>query len=620
MNAAHGPAPHGLPPSPLDIDALHGISMALMAEQDSTALYGKVVEAAMTITGASIGTMQLLRPQPDGSALMLLCSRGLPQEAVQFWQWVSPAALSSCGLALRERRRAIIADYELWPEILGTEELQAFRRAGIRAAQTTPLTSRDGRLLGMISNHWPEPHHPSERTLRLLDILARTAGDLLDRTLAEEALRSREQELARSCDRLRASEDQQRRLASELRELNETLEQRVAERTQELLQVEERLHQSQKMEAVGQLTGGLAHDFNNLLGSISGALEMLGRRIAQGRDTDYYLDAAQEAAGRAAALTHRLLAFSRRQTLEPRVTDVGALVCGIGELVERTTGPAVVLDIDIQSGLWPALVDPGQLENAVLNLCLNARDAMPDGGWITLQAANQRLADGPAQALGLPDGDYLCLNVCDTGVGMEQELMKHVFEPFFTTKPLGQGTGLGLSMIYGFVQQSGGQVAIESQAGQGTRVALYLPRHLGHAQAERATPAGAPIAASSAGETVLVVEDEPVLRLLMAEVLNESGYTVLEAGDSAEGLYLLRSQTRIDMLVSDVGLPGGMNGRQMADAALQVRPGLKVLFVTGYVQQAGGEPAMLGAGMHVLTKPFKLEALAARVQELLVAH
>jgi len=322
-----------------DIDLLHSISVALIGEQDREALYGKIVDAAVSITGSQFGTMQLLCPEGHdsghGGELQLLCSRGLPPEAVGFWQWVSPAAYSSCTLALKIGERAIIPDFEQWSDIAGTEDLLAFRRTGIRSAQTTPLMSRGGHLLGMISTHWAEPHQPTRRDLRLLDILARQAADLLERTAAEEALRARERELDRTCSILRETEEQQRRTAAKLRRLNETLEQRVAERTAKLMQAEEKLRQSQKMEAVGQLTGGLAHDFNNLVAGISGSLELMERRIGQGRfgDVDKYMLAAQGAARRAAALTHRLLAFSRRQTLEPRPTNVNALMYGMAELI-----------------------------------------------------------------------------------------------------------------------------------------------------------------------------------------------------------------------------------------------------------------------------------------------
>jgi PAS domain S-box-containing protein len=404
-----------------------------------------------------------------------------------------------------------------------------------------------------------------------------------------------------------------------LRELNETLEQRVAERTAELQHAETALHQSQKMEAVGQLTGGLAHDFNNLLTGVMGSLELLGSRVAQGRfeDADRYIETAQGAAERAAALTHRLLAFSRRQTLDPKATQVDRLVEGMEELVCRTVGPAIAVETVGTSGLWNTLVDPGQLENALLNLCINARDAMPEGGKLTIKAANCSLDPREAREHDLPPGQYLCLSVSDTGTGMPPEVIVRAFDPFFTTKPIGQGTGLGLSMVYGFARQSGGQVRIQSRLDQGTTVSIYLPRHLA---ADHAVPPAAgrvAISGASRGETVLVIDDEPTIRMLVSEVLEELGYHALEAENGAAGLAVLRSTAWIDLLVTDVGLPGGMNGRQVADAARVIRPGLKVLFITGYAESAALSHSHLEPGMQVVTKPFSLGALAQRIKGLI---
>ncbi len=381
--------------------------------------------------------------------------------------------------------------------------------------------------------------------------------------------------------------------------------------------MQEQLRQAQKMEAVGQLTGGLAHDFNNLLTAIGGSLELLRTRIAQGRlaDLDGYITAAQGAATRAAALTHRLLAFSRRQTLDPRPTDANRLIAGMAELIRRTMGPAIEVEVVGAAGLWVTAIDANQLENALLNLCINARDAMPDGGRLTIETANTWLDAAAGQERDLAPGQYVSVSVSDTGAGMTREVMSRAFDPFFTTKPLGMGTGLGLSMVYGFARQSGGQVRLYSEVGGGTTVCLYLPRHAS-AETTEAAAAAAAAPAAEPGRTVLVVDDEPTVRMLVAEVLEELGCAAIEAADGAAALAVLRSGARIDLLVTDVGLPGGMNGRQVADAARALRPGLRVLFITGYAENAAVGNGHLEPGMQVLTKPFAIEALARRVREL----
>ena len=386
----------------------------------------------------------------------------------------------------------------------------------------------------------------------------------------------------------------------------------------EQVAAEEKLRQAQKMEAVGQLTGGLAHDFNNLLTGITGSLELLQTRLKQRRlaEADRYIEAAQGAARRAAALTQRLLAFSRRQTLDPRPTDVNRLVAGLEDLVRRTVGPALEVEFTPADGLWTALVDPHQLENALLNLCINARDAMPNGGRLSIQTANHDFTAAEARERDLTPGQYLSLIVTDTGTGMTAEVMRRAFDPFFTTKPLGAGTGLGLSMVYGFARQSGGQVRIASEPGRGTKVCLILPRHAGEADTAAASEPGA-AARSGMGETVLVVDDEATVRMLVCEVLEDLGYHALEAEDGAAGLKLLDSAKRVDLLVTDVGLPGGLNGRQLADAARTLRPGLRVLFITGYAESVVMGGGTLDAGMQVMTKPFGLDALAARIREMI---
>ncbi|ALN74966.1 ATP-binding protein [Aureimonas sp. AU20] len=417
----------------------------------------------------------------------------------------------------------------------------------------------------------------------------------------------------------RAIEAERERVTEMLRNLTETLEQRVADKTAELMLSEEALRQSQKMEAVGQLTGGLAHDFNNLLAGICGSLDMMQTRIAQGRfgEIDRYMTAAQGAAKRAAALTHRLLAFSRRQTLEPKPSDVDRIVAGMEEMVRRTVGPAIAVEVHGTAGLWPVLVDPNQLENALLNLCINARDAMPHGGRLVLETANRTIAERAALVRDMPPGDYASLTVSDNGVGMAPEIMERVFEPFFTTKPIGLGTGLGLSMIYGFAKQSGGEVRLHSQVGEGTSVTIFLPRHA-VAEADARVPEPEPASPrTGAGETVLVIDDEPLVRMLVVDVLEDLGYSAIEAADGPEGLEILRSGIGVDLLVTDVGLPKGMNGRQVADAARALRPGLKVLFVTGYAETAVLSHGHLESGMQVVTKPFDLTVLARRIKDLI---
>ncbi|QZD68632.1 PAS domain S-box protein [Pseudomonas sp. 3-2] len=420
----------------------------------------------------------------------------------------------------------------------------------------------------------------------------------------------------------RTVEAERDRALAALRSLNDTLEQRVSSRTAELMQAEEKLRQSQKMEAVGQLTGGLAHDFNNLLAGISGALELMGARINQGRlnEVDKYMVTAQGAVKRAASLTHRLLAFSRRQTLDPRPTDVNTLMTGMTELIQRTVGPSILLETIGSPVLWPTLVDASQLENALLNLCINARDAMPDGGRITIETANRIVDTEIAGALDMPEGEYVCLCVTDTGTGMSADVIAKAFDPFFTTKPLGQGTGLGLSMIYGFAKQSGGQVRVHSQVDRGTTMCIYLPRHRGDPVQSHDDKHIAPAVVPKASETILVVDDEPTVRALLTDVLGDLGYNLLEAGDSVAGLKVLQSNVHIDLLITDVGLPGGMNGRQLADAGREIRPNLTTLFITGYAENAVIGAAQLGPGMQVLTKPFAVDTLVARVSELMCSR
>ncbi|MBC7576573.1 MAG: PAS domain-containing protein [Tardiphaga sp.] len=380
---------------------------------------------------------------------------------------------------------------------------------------------------------------------------------------------------------------------------------------------EEALRQSQKMEAVGQLTGGIAHDFNNLLTGIVGSLDLMQIRLDQGRTENIsrYINAAMTSANRAAALTHRLLAFARRQPLIPKSVDANALVFSLEDLLRRTIGERLSLEIVAAAGLWCTLCDPNQLESALLNLAINARDAMPDGGRLTIMTSNAPVDVASADAPALPPGDYIRIVVIDTGTGMSADVMARAFDPFFTTKPIGQGTGLGLSMIYGFARQSNGHVSIDSRLGQGTSVTLYLPRHHGTA-AETVATLPRDDNAAVTGETVLVVEDEPIVRAVIVEMLRDEGYRVLEAVDGPSGLRVLCADSRIDLLITDVGLPG-MNGRQLADQAREQRRDLKILFITGYAESAAIAKGFLLPGMEMVTKPFDLGDLSGRVRDML---
>jgi len=396
-----------------------------------------------------------------------------------------------------------------------------------------------------------------------------------------------------------------------------TADKAAAER---LKSAEEALRQSQKMEAVGQLTGGIAHDFNNLLTGIVGSLDLMQIRLAQGRieNLPRYISAAMTSANRAAALTHRLLAFARRQPLIPKQVDANQLVMSLEDLLRRTIGEAIDLEIVAAGNLWFTLCDPNQLESALLNLVINARDAMPDGGRIVITTQNARFDAVTAETAALLPGDYVCIVVTDTGTGMSADVAARAFDPFFTTKPLGQGTGLGLSMIYGFAQQSNGHVEIDSKLGHGTSVRLYLPRQLGNL-VDEAAPMAAAADHAPTGETVLVVEDEPVVRSIVVEMLQDQGYHVLQADDGPSGLAILRLGERIDLLLTDIGLPG-MNGRQLADQALESRPKLKVMFMTGYAESAAIPKGFLQPGMDMITKPFDLDDLSRRIRDMVRAE
>jgi signal transduction histidine kinase/ActR/RegA family two-component response regulator len=404
-----------------------------------------------------------------------------------------------------------------------------------------------------------------------------------------------------------------RRAAETLALANTALQNSIAERDS----AEQQVRQMQKMESIGQLAGGIAHDFNNMLAVITSGISLARRRMAPTeKEADGFLGSALEGAHKAATLVRRLLAFSRQQPLAPEAIDANKFVAGMSELIARSLGESVRMETVLGGGLWPTLVDPAQLETSVLNLCVNARDAMPEGGRLTLETANCHLDDRYSRLHpGVPPGQYVLIAVSDTGTGMSSEVAAKAFDPFFTTKETGKGTGLGLSQVFGFVKQSGGHVKIYSEVGQGTTIKIYLPRHYGEASDRQAL--GQPRAENPRGsEIILLVEDDANVLALTATGLRDLGYTVIEARHANEALAQLRNGAKIDLLLTDIIMPD-VSGRKLADQAVTVSPDLKVLFMTGFTRNAVVHNGVLDAGVHFLAKPFTLEELSRKVREAL---
>ncbi|WP_263263872.1 ATP-binding protein [Pseudomonas sp. RIT-PI-S] len=575
------------------LETLDRINKLLAADLDLERVVQTLTDAGVALTGAKFGAFFHNVLDESGERLALFTLSGADRE--QFNPLGRPRATPVFAPTFRNegvvRSDDILADPRYGQR--GPDHGMPRGHLPVRSYLAVSVVSRSGEVLGGLFFGHPEPGQFSERHERVMVALAAQAAIAIDNA----------------------------RLFQQVQTVNETLEQRVAQRTAELTQAHEALRQAQKMEAVGQLTGGIAHDFNNLLAGIIGSLEIVEQRLASGRTDglERFFKGAQTSALRAAALTQRLLAFSRRQTLAPRPTDVNKLVIGMEELIRRTVGPAIEVEVAGADALWPACIDAAQLESALLNLAINARDAMPSGGRITLQTSNLWLDAASAPTYDLPPGQYLRIAVTDTGSGIAENIIERIFDPFFTTKPIGQGTGLGLSMVHGFVRQSGGQVRVHSQVGIGTTINLYLPRHTGVSAPEDEAVAEPTIEAGT-GKTVLVIDDEATVRMLIVEVLVDAGYHTLEAENGPAGLKLLQANDRIDLLLTDVGLPGGMNGRQVADAARVARPDLKVLFVTGFAEHAILGDDDLETGMAVMSKPFAMAHLAAKVGEMLGEH
>nr|WP_302474557.1 PAS domain S-box protein [Roseococcus sp. MDT2-1-1] len=588
------------------LETLNRTGAALAGEFDLERVVQRVTDAGVELTGAAFGAFFYNVLDEAGESYMLYTLSGAERSA--FEGFGMPRATDVFRPTFHGegvlRSDDILAD----PRYGRNEPHRGLPEGHlpVRSYLAVPVVSRSGEVVGGLFFGHPEPGRFTDRHERLMLGLAGQAAIAIDN--------------ARLFQSAQREVEERRRAEERLRELNDTLERRVEEEVAERARTEEALRQSQKMEAVGQLTGGIAHDFNNLLTGIIGSLDMIQRRITQGQTDriERYTTTAITSANRAAALTHRLLAFSRRQPLDPKPVDANRLVTGMEELLRRTIGEAVRLEIVTAGGLWQTLCDPHQLESAILNLAINARDAMPDGGMLTIETCNAHLDTAyAARSREVRPGQYVCICVTDTGTGMTPDVIAKAFDPFFTTKPIGMGTGLGLSMIYGFARQSEGYAKIYSEVDQGTTVKLYLPRHYGDGDDTGEGP-GEVTEASRAetGEVVVVVEDETAVRDLVTDVLQELGYRVVEAMDGPSGLKLLQSDLRVDLLLTDVGLPG-LNGRQLADHARQHRPGLKVLFMTGYAENATIANGFLEPGMQMITKPFAIDALATRVRDMI---
>ncbi|CAN7615261.1 PAS domain-containing protein [Phenylobacterium sp. LjRoot164] len=573
------------------LEALNRTAAVTAVERDLGRVVQAVTDTGVELTGAEFGAFFYNVIDQAGESYMLYTLSGVPREAFEAFPM--------------PRNTAVFAPTFGGEGIVRSDDIKLDPRYGLNTPRkgmpeghlpvssylAVPVTARNGEVLGgLFFGHSDAGKFTVDHERRMVGLAAQ-AAIAIDNARLFQAVQS----------------------------ANETLEQRVAERTQELTEAHEALRQAQKMEAVGQLTGGIAHDFNNLLTGIGGSLELIERGLARsGVDgLDRYLQGAQSSTRRAASLTQRLLAFSRRQTLDPKPTDINKLIYGMEDLICRTVGPSIEVEVVGQAGLWPSLIDPAQLESTLLNLAINARDAMPEGGRITIETANKWLDDRGARERELASGQYLSVCVTDTGSGIPKDIVERIFDPFFTTKPIGEGTGLGLSMVHGFVRQSGGQVRVYSEAGKGTTICLYLPRHAGDVDVD---PVGAAIVPElGSGEVVLIVDDEPTVRMLMVDVVSEAGFTVVQAQDGLSAMQVIQSDQRIDLLVTDVGLPGGMNGRQVADAARATRPTLKVLFVTGFAENAAVGNGHLPPGMEVITKPFQVADLAAKVSEIIAS-
>ncbi|HEX5321253.1 MAG TPA: GAF domain-containing protein [Stellaceae bacterium] len=579
------------------LETLIRTGAALNAELSPERVVQTLTDAAVDLTGAQYGAFFLNQGDKRPDKYELYALSGAPREA--FAKFPVPSETAIFGPTFRGeaiiRSDDITADprYGLSPPHYGIPP----GHPPVRSYLAVPVTSRAGRVLGGLIFGHADPAVFTERVARIVTGIAAQAAIAIDNAQLYDAA---QRELAA-----------RRQAETELQAVNDQLEERVADEVKHRQQTEDRLRQAQKMETIGQLTGGVAHDFNNLLTVILGNLETIERRLTSGHEFQPMVSAALGSAWRAAQLTERLLAFARRQPLMPEIVSLNRLVAGMSDLLRRALGESVGMETVLAAGLWNSFVDANQLENVLINLAVNARDAMEDGGKLTIETANCYLDEGYcALNVDVEPGQYVGVFVTDTGTGMSPEVIEKAFEPFFTTKEVGHGTGLGLSQVYGFIKQSSGHVKIYSGIGEGTTVKLYFPRHRMDAETvepqleEKSSPP------ARAGETVLVVEDDPGVRVYTEEVVRELGYEVFAASNGAEALRQLERHPEVRLLFTDVGLPGGMNGRQLADEAVARQPGLKVLFTTGYARNAIVHHGRVDPGVEVVFKPFTHVALA----------
>ncbi|WP_126173626.1 response regulator [Altericroceibacterium xinjiangense] len=582
------------------LETLNRTGAALAGELDLERLVQMVTDAGVELTGASFGAFFYSVPDEEGESFMLHALSGVTSSEFDVGMPHATALLHPTFAGDGPVRSADITNdprYGRTAPHFGMPK----GHLPVRSYLAVPVKGRLGEVMGGLFFGHREPGQFSERHEQLMTGIAAQAAIALDNAhLFETAQR----ELA-----------ERTRIETAVRDLNETLEQRVAEEVARRSEMEDALRQAQKMETLGQLTGGVAHDFNNLLQVVIGNLDLLRRKLPEDAERlKRAADNAMNGAERAAVLTQRLLAFSRRQPLAPETISANDLVTGMSELLFHSLGETIEYETVLAPDLWQIEADPNQLENALLNLAVNARDATPEGGKLTIETANARLDDEQA---GAPPGEYVAISVSDTGSGMDPEMLNRVFEPFFTTKEVGKGTGLGLSMVYGFVQQSGGHVRIDSEPGEGTTVRIYLPRYEGEGAA-RTERREVPVPERAQEETILVCEDDQDVRAYSVEILRELGYRVLEAHDGPSALHLLDgSEEQVDLLFTDIVLPSGMTGAVLADRARHVRPDLKVLFTTGYARNAIMRRNRLDPGVELIAKPFAYADLAARVRHLL---